>query len=156
MKPESRAVDANPPDKRRANAPDHPGKFLADGDSFPRSVLVVDDELLIRWSISETLSDLGYDVRQAADAAEALRTVIGAARPFDVVVMDLRLPDMSDLSMLGTFRQLLPRAALVLMTAFGSAETVSDAEALGATVLNKPFELDELKRVVSHPVMEKT
>jgi DNA-binding NtrC family response regulator len=117
-------------------------------------VLVVDDEPLIRWSVSETLSELGYDVEQAADAGSALRTVTTAARPFEVVVLDLRLPDMSDLSLLATVRQLLPGAMLILMTAFGTAEIIKDAKALGAAVLNKPFELDELRRVVSEPGTE--
>ncbi len=117
-------------------------------------MLVVDDEPLIRWSVSETLSDLGYDVEQASDAESALRLVTTAARPFTVVVLDLHLPDMNDLSLLGTLRQLLPNAALILMTAFGTAEIVSNAQALGATVLNKPFELDELSRLVRKPETE--
>ena len=56
---------------------------------FPRHVLVVDDEPLIRWSIAESLADLGLDVEQAPDAASALRTVTTAAHPFEVVVLDL-------------------------------------------------------------------
>ena len=87
---------------------------------------------------------------QAGDAASALRTVT-TSTPFDMVVMDLRLPDMKDLSLLGTVRQLLPSAILVLMTAFGTPEIISAAEAMGATVLNKPFELDALKRIAGGP-----
>lgn len=129
---------------------EHPvGKFSGDPDFFPRHVLVVDDEPLIRWSVSETLAELGFDVEEAADAAAALRAVTTAALPFDAVVLDLRLPDMTDLSLLGTLRQLLPGATLVLMTAFSTADIVKDAEALGATVLGKPFELDRLRQVVS-------
>jgi len=127
----------------------HTGKFSDNEEFFPRHVLVVDDELLIRWSVSEALSDLGFDVEQASDAGSALRAVSTAALPFDVVVLDLRLPDMNDLSLLRTLRQLLPTAALILMTAFGTAEIFRDAQALGAAVLGKPFELDELKRLVS-------
>ena len=55
------------------------------------------------------------------------------ALPFDVVVLDLRLPDMDDLSLLGTLRQLLPDASLVLMTAFGTPELVAEAHAMGVT-----------------------
>jgi DNA-binding NtrC family response regulator len=74
--------------------------------------------------------------------------VTTAARPFDVVLLDLRLPDMHDLSLLATLRQLLPAAALILMTAFGTPEIFADAEALGAAVLNKPFEIDDLKKLI--------
>ena len=124
------------------------GKFSAALEKFPRHVLVVDDEPLIRWSVSESLSDLGFDVEEAGDARSALRLVTTAALPFDIVVLDLRLPDMADLSLLATLRQLLPSAALILMTAFGTPELIAEAQALGATALNKPFELDELQRLV--------
>ena len=118
-------------------------------EKFPIHVLVVDDEPLIRWSVAETLSDLGFDVEEAANAASALRIVTNAALPFGVVILDLRLPDMSDLSLLGTLRQLLPQAHLILMTAFGTPELVASARALGADVLAKPFELDELNGLVA-------
>ena len=143
------AIDTNLPVKRLARERHPRGNFAIDAELFPRHVLVVDDEPLIRWSVCETLSDLGYDVEQASDAAAALRAVTTTARPFEVVVLDLRLPDMKDLSLLGTLRQLLPGAKLIMMTAFGTAEIIEGAQAMGATVLNKPFELDELTRLVS-------
>ena len=118
-------------------------------EKFPIHVLVVDDEPLIRWSVAETLGALGFDVEEAPDALSALRIVTNAALPFGVVILDLRLPDMSDLSLLGTLRQLLPGAHLILMTAFGTPELVASARALGADVLAKPFELDELNRLVA-------
>lgn len=124
------------------------GEFLVDRAKFPLHVLVVDDEPLIRWSVSETLSDAGLDVEQAADAAAALRAVTTAAVPFDVVVLDLRLPDMHDLSLLATLRQLLPQARLILMTAFGSPDVVSEATSLNTTTLHKPFELSELRHLI--------
>jgi DNA-binding NtrC family response regulator len=108
-------------------------------------VLVVDDEPLIRWSVTETLAEHGLDVEQASDAASALRAITTKPLSFDVVVLDLRLPDMRDLSLLGTIRQLLPDASVVLMTAYGTDEVMERAVALGAaTVLNKPFELGSL------------
>lgn len=128
-----------------------PGKIRAAEQNFPRHVLVVDDEPLIRWSVAESLSDAGLDVEQAGDAASALRIVTTAALAFDVVVLDLRLPDMEDLSLLATIRQLVPNATLVLMTAFGTPDIIADAKALGAAVLSKPFELDELTRLVIGP-----
>lgn len=127
------------------------GKIQGDGEISPPTALVVDDEPLIRWSVAESLSDLGYSVSQAGDAHSALRELTAAARPFAIVVLDLRLPDMTDLSLLGTVRQLLPEAAVILMTAFGTPEVISGAKALGANVLFKPFELDELKRLAGTP-----
>ena len=117
---------------------------------IPFHVLVVDDEPLIRWSVTETLADLGLDVEQADTAASALQAITTAALPFDAVVLDLRLPDMKDLSLLATIRQLMPEAPVVLMTAFGTPEVLASAGDLGVSaVLNKPFELSELSRVVA-------
>jgi DNA-binding NtrC family response regulator len=116
---------------------------------LPLHVLVVDDEPLIRWSVTETLADLGLDVEQADCAASALQAITTTALPFDVIVLDLRLPDMRDLSLLATIRQLLPETPVVLMTAFGTQEILATARQLGVrAVVNKPFELGELSRVV--------
>jgi two-component system NtrC family response regulator len=124
------------------------GSFQPNTEKFPRHVLVVDDEPLIRWSVAESLSDLGMDVEQAADAASALRKVTTAAMPFQAVVLDLRLPDMHDLSLLATLRQLLPDTRLILMTAFGTPDVYAEAALLDAKVLNKPFELHTLTQLV--------
>ena len=148
MKSVTCTIDSDSAGFRREPTPLETGNLSAVPKKFPRHVLVVDDEPLIRWSVSESLSDLGYDVEQAQDAAGALRTVTTTALPFDVVVLDLRLPDMEDLSLLATIRQLVPGARLVLMTAFGTPEIVAEARSLGAGVINKPFELDELTRLV--------
>lgn len=123
------------------------GNFASAAKKFPRHVLVVDDEPLIRWSVAESLADVGMDVEQAGDAASALRMVTTAALPFDIIVLDLRLPDMRDLSLLATLRQLLPAAGLILMTAFDTPDIDVAAARLNATVLNKPFELAELTRL---------
>ena len=112
--------------------------------------LVVDDEALIRWSVAETLAALELDVAQAADAAGALDVITGATAPFDIVVLDLRLPDVNDLSLLARVRQLLPDAYVVVMTAFGTPELLAEAVAIGTHgVLQKPFELEELRRLLS-------
>ena len=68
-------------------------------------VLVVDDEALIRWAVSETLTTAGHDVVQAADARSALRTLGDSGGAIDVVLLDLRLPDCSDLTLLSRIRQ---------------------------------------------------
>ena len=118
----------------------------------PRSVLVVDDEALIRWSLGETLSDHGFEVKQAASAAAALQVVNGAGRPFDVIFLDFRLPDSSDLRLLEQLRRLQPEGRIILMTAFGTPEMVQGALDLGAfRVLNKPFELGEIAGLVDSP-----
>lgn len=125
------------------------GRDLPAAAKAARQALVADDEALIRWSVAETLTGLGMEVRQAADAAATLEAIDAAGEPFDVVVLDLRMPDVDDLSLLTKVRRLLPSATVILMTAFGSPEIISFAQELGVhAVLNKPFELDHLRRLL--------
>jgi DNA-binding NtrC family response regulator len=108
-------------------------------------VLVVDDEPLIRWSLSEGLSEAGYRVQQAATGAEARAAVAGAAAAPLVVVLDLRLPDVTDLSLLRYIRTCRPDVPVVMMTAHGSAEDARQAAHLGAfRFVTKPFDVAEM------------
>ena len=91
---------------------------------------------------------------EASDAAEALTIVCHAPHAIDVVLLDLDLPDSVDLSLLATIRALAPRAAVILMTAFGAREIVREALDLGAfRVVNKPFEMDDIARLVGQAVV---
>lgn len=108
-------------------------------------VLVVEDELLIRWAIAETLADAGHTVIQAQDAASAVRVLADSAEPVDAVILDYRLPDSDDLTLLATIRRLLPHSPVIFMTAFGTAEITQRALDLGVyRVVSKPFEVPAL------------
>src|SRR5580700_10098076 len=75
----------------------------ATGGSFPRpTVLVIDDEPLIRWSLGEAIREAGYAVRAAATGADAKAVLATLAGQPLVIVLDLRLPDVVDLSLLRT------------------------------------------------------
>jgi two-component system, NtrC family, response regulator AtoC len=108
-------------------------------------VLVVEDELLIRWSVVQTLADAGHTVIEASDAASALVAVKDATQPVDVVLLDYRLPDSADLSLLANIQRISPRSAVVLMTAHGTPDVIQGALELGAfAILHKPFDMDSL------------
>lgn len=112
-------------------------------------VLVVDDDSLLRWSVVETLAHAGCAVEGAPDGASALRAIADAAAPFDVVLLDYRLPDSKDLSLLARVHHRSPSSALVFMTAFGTPDLVRAAEEFGACrVLPKPFEMADIEHVV--------
>jgi DNA-binding NtrC family response regulator len=114
-----------------------------------KRVLVVDDEPLVRWSIAETLRAHGCDMMEAGDARAAIAAVRDPATMPDIVLLDLKLPDSDDLSLLATMRWLLPHSPVILMTAFGTTEVLDEARRLGAfTVLDKPFDLDQLDEVI--------
>jgi DNA-binding response OmpR family regulator len=112
-------------------------------------VLVVDDEPLIRWSIVETLTDLGYSVCEAGDGESALRTLADASMLIDVILLDYRLPDSDSLTLLSTIRRVAPASQIIMMTAFGTPDVTKGALDLGAhCVMIKPFELSEMAAAV--------
>ena len=112
-------------------------------------VLVVEDETLIRWSIAETLAQMGHTVVEAASATAAVETLEGSLQPIDVVLLDYRLPDSNDLEMLASVRRLRPDSAVVMMTAFGTPEVIRAALDLGAyRVVSKPFDMHGLGPLV--------
>jgi DNA-binding NtrC family response regulator len=117
-------------------------------NSQPR-VLVVDDEALIRWTLNESLRERGYHVTEAGDGRGALAAIARAPDPFDVIVLDFRLPDSADLRLLERVRGMTPTAQVILMTAHNSSELTQGAEALGAyRVVSKPFEVESIAALV--------
>lgn len=118
--------------------------------SAPPLVLVVDDERLVRWSITETLRGAGYRVEEAPDARTAIASVLFDGPPPDAVLLDLKLPDSADLRLLESLHQFAPDMPIVLMTAFGTPELSAEARRSGAcAVLNKPFDLARLEVVLA-------
>ena len=117
---------------------------------LPLRVLVVDDELLIRWSIAETLKEQGHTVFEAENGAGTLRLLQMPSALVDAVVLDYRLPDTHNLSLLAEIRRIAPQPPVILITAFGTPELREAACGLGAyDVMNKPFDLHELEAAVS-------
>jgi DNA-binding NtrC family response regulator len=105
------------------------------------TILVVDDEALLRWSLAEVLRRSGHAVIEATSGREAL-DAISPSSSIDAVLLDYRLPDSADLRLLEQIRRRLPRSPVVLMTAFGTPEVVQGALDLGAyCVLSKPFDM---------------
>lgn len=113
----------------------------------PGRVLVVDDEFLIRWSLRERLRADGFAVVEAADAAAARAAF--RAEIFDVVLLDLRLPDSDGLGLLGEFLA-TGRSRIVVITAHGTDEMAEEALQMGALgFLRKPFDIDRMVELVA-------
>jgi two-component system response regulator PilR (NtrC family) len=94
-------------------------------------ILVVDDEPGIRVMLSAALKREGYDVLLAGDAKSALSAL--EAGPVDVVVTDIRMPNMTGIELLDAAKRIDPGLSVIMMTAYGSKDTVLDALRLGAT-----------------------
>jgi DNA-binding NtrC family response regulator len=114
------------------------------------NILVVDDEALLRWSLAEVLRRSGHTVIEATSAHEALDAIGDTAPSIDVALLDYRLPDSTDLRLLEEVRRRVPTSAVVLMTAYGTAEMVQGALDRGAyCVLNKPFDMDTIASLLA-------
>jgi len=114
------------------------------------TVLIVDDEALIRWSLAETLTDRGYGVLEAGDGRGAVEVLSEAPDPVDVIMLDYRLPDSNGLQLLARIRSLSPASRVVLMTAYGTPEVFAEAMSLGAVcVVNKPIEMQDVAGLVA-------
>ncbi|MGE0593401.1 MAG: sigma-54-dependent transcriptional regulator [Vicinamibacterales bacterium] len=110
------------------------------------SILVVEDEALLRWSLRERLAREGYDVQEASTAAEALDWLESA---LDLVLLDHRLPDGDGLTLLARFKETWPDVPVIQMTAFSTVENAVEAMRLGAYhYINKPFDLEEIVLLV--------
>jgi two-component system, OmpR family, response regulator len=114
-------------------------------------VLVVDDEPLICWSLSEALRELGFDVAVAGDGLSAVGALVEAASRPDVVLLDYRLPDSDGLTLFTKIRTYMPAGRVILMTAYGTPEVTSKALALGAyRVVTKPFDVTDVATMIRH------
>jgi two-component system, NtrC family, response regulator AtoC len=107
-----------------------------------RRVLVVDDEELIRWSLTERLRIDGHDVVEAATAAAALDR---AADGVDLVLLDYTLPDGDGLAVLRRLRDIDPDTIVIMLTAHRDVELVVESMKAGAfDYATKPFDLDDI------------
>src|SRR5918993_6694 len=110
------------------------------------TVLVVDDEELIRWSLRERLKDEGYDILEAGTGRDALEQFKAGV---DLVLLDYRLPDIDGLAVLRELKAVDPDVLVILLTSFVNVETAVEAMKLGAYhFANKPFNLDDVAATV--------
>jgi DNA-binding NtrC family response regulator len=117
------------------------------------TVLIVDDEPLIRWAVREGLETAGYTVVEAGSAREALSSLAVGAGDAAVALLDLKLPDSDDLSLLRRVRQAAPDCRVIMMTAHGTAEILAEALREGAVAtIAKPFDLARIVRMVDEAV----
>jgi len=110
----------------------------------PIKILVVDDEASIREMIKKGLSQMGgFNVETAQNGAEANEKI--EKEIFDLVLTDLKMPEMDGLELLKNIKGTRPEVMVILMTAYGSIETAVEAMKMGADdYITKPFNIDHL------------
>jgi DNA-binding NtrC family response regulator len=113
------------------------------------TVLVVDDEMLIRWALAESLAAAGFAVVQAGTASEALERLAGHVGRIAVALLDLRLPDSTDFGLLKRICAMYPACRVILMTADGRPGILDEAIGAGAfRALGKPFDMHVMAGIV--------
>ncbi|MEF3255537.1 MAG: response regulator [Deferribacterales bacterium] len=117
-------------------------------------ILIVDDEEHTRLGYAEVLRLEGYDVDVAENGREALRKL--ETTDFDVVVTDLRMPEMDGMALINSIRTLKKEQKIIIITAFGTFKTYKQAKDVGVTLfLNKPVRAKDLKEAVSQILGDK-
>ena len=111
-------------------------------------ILVVDDEDGMRRLLSRVLTREGYETSAVGSGAEALRLV--ASERFDLVVTDIKMPEMDGLQLLAELKEYEPSLPIIVITAYGTIENAVQALRSGAyDYIAKPFENDEIKLTVA-------
>ncbi len=118
-----------------------------------QKVLVVDDEQNSREGLSKILTKEGYKVHIAEDGEKALQEA--EDYKFDLIITDLRMPDMDGIEVLKKVREKNKSIGVVIVTAYGEVNSYLTAMNLGAfEYLNKPIHLEELRRVIKKALEE--
>jgi DNA-binding NtrC family response regulator len=111
------------------------------------SIMIVDDEEIIRESFLHWFEKLGHLVEAASSGAEALEKL--EKSPFEVLFVDIKMPGMDGIELLGKVKEEYPETIVVIITAYGSIETAVKAMKMGATdYLLKPFKPEQLSLVL--------
>jgi len=115
-------------------------------------VLVVDDEALVRWSLTEVLRKAKYRVSTASSAEDALVQLRGEL--FDVLITDLKMPGKDGFDLATRAKQIQPQCHVIMMTAFGDEASEERAKQAGIErVMDKPVKLPDviwqIKRMMS-------
>lgn len=118
------------------------------------NILIVDDEEVVRHSHLRSLAGSGYNTRVAQDGKTALDVM--AQHAIDVVLLDLRMPDIDGMEILKTIKHRWPDSEVVVITGYPSIESAKQAVTLGAfDYLTKPVGPDEVAKAANDAMVQK-
>ena len=117
-------------------------------------ILVVDDEPEFCRLFANVLTDMGYQVSTATEGREGLAKI--RDNPPDILFLDIKMPHMDGLECLRRIRKIKRKFVVVMMTGHGDIQSAREAMRLGADeYISKPFDLDDLKRLVNELTRER-
>ncbi|MCJ7619292.1 MAG: response regulator [Anaerolineae bacterium] len=120
-------------------------------------LLIAEDEDTLSYFLRQSLEDStpSFKVEVVGAGDEALKRVV--AGHFDLIVVDLRLPDMDGVSLIKAVRQFDPFMKVIVMTAYGSPEEEREVRKLGVHgFVTKPFVIEDMKRMIARTVADST
>lgn len=121
-----------------------------------KKVLIVDDEETLTWSMSKSLAKDKdkYEVIVANSGKEALNIL--KQNNIDLVISDIRMPDMNGLDLLVQIKKEYPKTKVIIMTAYGSSDVQKEANRRGSLYyIEKPFEINEIRKVIIDLIYKK-
>jgi CheY-like chemotaxis protein len=107
------------------------------------TILIAEDEAMVRMVEAETLRDAGYDIKEARDGAAALEILKSDAR-VDLLITDIKMPGMSGYQLVEAGTQLRPGLKVILITGYAQDPLPSGMANAGVRVVYKPFDIDVL------------
>jgi len=118
-------------------------EYTGRGVRLAKRILIAEDERVLRESLAELLAEEGYEVLQAADGGEVQQIIL--KEPVDLVLTDIRMPEMDGMTLLGYLKQAMAETPVILITAYGTVESAVAAMRAGAyDYLLKPIQFQDL------------
>jgi CheY-like chemotaxis protein len=122
---------------------------MTDPSNFKRTVLIVDDEDVIRELIVDVVADSGYRALSAATGGQAVEIVQSEKGAIDLVLLDMQMPDMDGRRTYELMRQIDPDLPVFIATGFGREDISKSLIALGVRgVVTKPFHVDDILKLI--------
>jgi DNA-binding NtrC family response regulator len=116
--------------------------------------ILIDDDEVVRWSYLRSLESISCNVEAACDGEQALQTM--EQNPFDVVLLDLRMPGQDGLSVLRTIKQKWPESEVVIITGYPTVDSVKEAVRLGVhDYVAKPVDPQDVIKVTDSAMTRK-
>ncbi|MCP2521031.1 response regulator [SCandidatus Aminicenantes bacterium Aminicenantia_JdfR_composite] len=111
-----------------------------------KKILIVDDEKLIRWSLTKILTQSGYEVKAVESGEEALKEIDETS--YDLVFTDLKMTGIDGIEVLKEIQKVSPKTKVVIITAYGTPQVRSLALKFKAfSFIDKPFKAEQIKTV---------
>jgi CheY-like chemotaxis protein len=112
----------------------------------PLTILIAEDEAMVRMVEAETLRDAGFEIREARDGASALEILKSDAK-VDLLITDIKMPGMNGYQLVEAGTQLRPGLKVILITGYAQDPLPADLAHAGIKVIYKPFDIDVLPQL---------